>query len=229
MGRKLAVGSDSSAPASTSLLPRAGATAQPERPAAHETSGGIVGMYPGLDILTELGRVTIAGSRLDIQMGMLWHHLDRSIDPDHARRASGAKQCEHVRALAESRLVGELRDQVLTVVDGAETARRRRNEIVHQDWLLRGPDAMRPVAELAHLGPAELPTYLEEWERESKASQDWQRVPSKTMDVVAAQTVEELRDVERALAHVTTDVSGLVFRVASSRETGRPPGYVHGR
>jgi hypothetical protein len=49
------------------------------------------------------------------------------------------------------------------------------------------------------------------------------------MDVVAAQTVEELRDVERALAHVTNDVSGLVFRVASSRETGRPPGYVHGR
>jgi hypothetical protein len=73
------------------------------------------------------------------------------------------------------------------------------------------------------------PTYLEEWERESKASQNWQRVPSKTMDVVAAQTVEELRDVERALAHVTTEVSGLVFRVASSRETGRPPGYVHGR
>jgi hypothetical protein len=70
--------------------------------------------------------------------------------------------------------------------------------------------------------------YLEEWERESKASQDWRRVPSKSADVVSAQTLEELRGVERELAEVTTVVSGLTFRVASSRETGRPPGYVHG-
>jgi hypothetical protein len=76
--------------------------------------------------------------------------------------------------------------------------------------------------------PADMPKYLEEWERESKTSQDWRRVPSKSIDVVSAHTLEELRSVERELAEVPTMVSSLTFRVASSRETGRPPGYVHG-
>ncbi len=86
---------------------------------------------------------------------------------------------------------------------------------------------MRPIAEPARVDPADMPKYLEEWERESKTSQDWRRVPSKRTDVVSAQTWEELRGVERDLAEVTTVVSGLTFRVASSREAGRPPGYVH--
>jgi hypothetical protein len=120
-----------------------------------------------------------------------------------------------------------MQDQVLAAVDMADAARKKRNEIVHQDWLLRGPDAMRPVADLARVDPADLPRYLEAWERESKTSQDWQRVPSRSTDVVPAQTIEELGGLERQLAEVTTVVSGLTFRVASSRETGIPPGYVH--
>ena len=86
---------------------------------------------------------------------------------------------------------------------------------------------MRPVAELARVDPANMQNYLQEWERESKASQDWRRVPSKSTDVISAQTVEELRLIERELAEVTTVVCRLTFRVASSRETGRPRGYVH--
>lgn len=185
-------------------------------------------MYPAPDVLQEVGRVTIAGSRLDIQMGILWHHLDRALDIDRARRASGAVQCQNVRALGKTKLVGELRDQVLAAVDAADAARLRRNEIVHQDWLLRGRDAMRPVAELKDVIPQDMAEYVEDWERESRASQDWLRVPSKSTDVMAAQSVEELREVERELARVTTIVSGLTFAVASSRETGNPPGYVQG-
>jgi hypothetical protein len=184
-------------------------------------------MYPGPDVLEEVGRVTIAGSRLDIQMGMLWHHLDRATDLDHARRSPGALQSRSIRRLAQSRLVGDMRREALAAVDAADLARARRNEIVHQDWLLRGPDAMRPVAELARVDPADMQKYLEDWERESKGSQDWRRVPSKSMDVISAQTVEELRFVERELSEVTTVVCRLTFRVASSRETGRPRGYVH--
>jgi hypothetical protein len=75
-----------------------------------------------------------------------------------------------------------MQEQVLAAVDAADAARTKRNEIVHQDWLLRGPDAMRPVSELARVDPADMPKYLEEWERESKTSQDWQRVPSKSTD-----------------------------------------------
>jgi hypothetical protein len=184
-------------------------------------------MYPGPDILQEVGRVTIAGSRLDLQMGMLWHHLDRNVDLEACRRARGAKQRERVRALAEHRLTGALRTEVLAAVNAAEVAQERRNAIVHQDWVLRGGDAMRPVSELNDVPPEDLPAYLEEWERESKASLDWQRVPSRSIEIVPALTFDELRQVERQLAGATDDVSRLTFRVASSRETGRPPGYVH--
>ena len=88
---------------------------------------------------------------------------------------------------------------------------------------------MRPVSEFAELAREDLPTYLEEWERESKSSQDWQRVAAHGVDVIPAQTLAELREVERALAAATTQVSALTFRVATSPETGSPPGYEHPR
>lgn len=178
-------------------------------------------------MLLEVGRVTIAGSRLDVQMGLLWHHLDRSVDNEVTRKAKGATQCEQVRRRARERLTGSLQADVLAAVDVAEASRAKRNEIVHQDWLLHGRAAMRPVAELALIDESNLAAYLDEWERESNASQDWQRVPAHSMDVVPAQTVEELRRVEREIAAATMLVSQLIFRVASSRETGRPPGYRH--
>jgi hypothetical protein len=65
-------------------------------------------------------------------------------------------------------------EQVVAAVVAAEAARTRRNEIVHQDWLLRGRDAMRSVSELARITSEDLPAYLEEWERESRTSKDWQ-------------------------------------------------------
>ncbi len=164
---------------------------------------------------------------MDVQMGMLWHHLDRRVKLEDSRRAPGAEQCKRVRRLAAERLTGDLFEEVVAAVAAAEAARVRRNEIVHQDWLLRGRDATRPVTELARIAPEDLSAYLEEWERESKASQEWQRVPSRSVDVVPAQTLDELRNVERELATATDLVSALTFRVASSRETGRPPGYVH--
>lgn len=86
---------------------------------------------------------------------------------------------------------------------------------------------MRPVAEFAQIAPQDQATYLEEWERESKASPDWQRVPPRSVDVLPAQTLDDLRGVERELAAVTGRVTRLTLRVASSRESGRPPGYVH--
>lgn len=184
-------------------------------------------MYPGPDVLEEVGRVTIAGSRLDIQMGILWHHLDRSVELDRARSESGSKQCQHIHRLAIEKLTGELREQVLAVTEMAEVARRARNDVVHQDWLLRGLDGMRTITELALVEPADLPKYLDEWERESKASQQWQRVPPRSTEVAPAQTLVDLRRTERALAKATNAASALTFRVASSRETGSPPGYVH--
>src|SRR4051794_1393328 len=100
-------------------------------------------MYPGPDILQEVGRITIAGSRLDIRMGFLWHHLDRTVPEERARKALGSVQCREVKRLAQERLTGPMQEQVLAAVEAAEAARLRRNEIIHQGWLLRGHDANR--------------------------------------------------------------------------------------
>jgi hypothetical protein len=72
-----------------------------------------------------------------------------------------------------------------------------------------------------------MPAYVEHWERESKDSEDWFRVPRRDINVFPAQPLEELREIERALASATNQVSALTFRVASSRETGAPPGHIH--
>jgi hypothetical protein len=184
-------------------------------------------MYPGPEVLQEVGRVTIAGSRLDLQMGLLWHHLDRKTPFEETRRKGGGEQDRQVRKLAKVRLTGPLQDRVLAAATLADTARNRRNEIVHQDWLLRGREAMRPVSEWLALAPEDQAGYLEQWERESKDSEAWLRVPSRGTNVEDAQSLEDLIAVERALSEATDRVTELTYAVASSRETGTPPGYVH--
>jgi hypothetical protein len=86
---------------------------------------------------------------------------------------------------------------------------------------------MRPVTEYLALPSEEQASYVDAWRREAKTSREWQRVPARSVDVVPAQTLEDLRQVERELADATDLVTALTFRVASSRETGQPPGYLH--
>ena len=56
------------------------------------------------------------------------------------------------------------------------------------------------------------------------ASPEWQRVPSRSVEVVPAQTLDELRQVEPELVAAAELVTQLTFAAASSRETGKPPG-----
>jgi hypothetical protein len=85
---------------------------------------------------------------------------------------------------------------------------------------------MRPVRDFAELRGDELRAYRVEWEREARESGDWQRVPHDSIEVVPVQTLDELREVERALAHATDLVTSLTFSVASAREGGPPGGWL---
>jgi hypothetical protein len=111
--------------------------------------------YPGKELLAEISRVIIAGSRLDLWMGFLWHHLDPTmVDVVRARRARASWQEEEVRRLASERLRGEMHDQVIAAVDAAARARLQRNEMVHQDWVLRFPPTEfvgKPLADVNQL------------------------------------------------------------------------------
>ena len=63
------------------------------------------GVYPAQELLQEVGRVTIAGARLEVQMGALWWQLDRgSVDEITARKDSISMQVANVRRLAGIRL-----------------------------------------------------------------------------------------------------------------------------
>jgi MoxR-like ATPase len=115
---------------------------------------------------------------------------------------------------------------VLAAVDGADAARVERNKVVHQDWVLRHADAMRSVGDLASVTEGDLASYLDEWRREAKESAHWQSVPHDSIEVVRAQTLDDLRAVEQALAAATDRVTELTFSVASAREAGTPPGWV---
>lgn len=179
-------------------------------------------------MLAEVGRVAIAGARLDLQAGLLWHHLDRDVPFEISRRKPGREQRKRLAVLATQRLCGGgLQQAVLAAISSVEAAQRRRNEVIHQDWVLRGREAMRSVTEIAAVADEDLGGYLEDWQREAKESSNWQRVPAREIDVVPAQALEELRAVEREMAAVTAAVSELVFAVAGSRETGKPLSYVH--
>ena len=184
-------------------------------------------MYPAEELLQEVGRVTIAGSRLEIQMGLLWWHLDKDhVSAETTRKLGIDKQAKAIRTLADTNLWGDLQSAVLEAVEAAKNAADHRNNIVHQDWVLRGRDAMRSVADVPDFTSyRELSRYVDQWEREARDSPDWLRQPSKSLDLVRAQTLPELVKVERALAAATDRVTWLVFAVASARNAGRPAGW----
>jgi hypothetical protein len=185
-------------------------------------------VYPAQELLQEVGRVAIAGARLEVQMGRLWWQLDKgSVDEIAARKSSISRQVDNVRKLAEVQLSGYLQAGVQQAAAEAESASDLRNNVVHQDWVLRGPDAMRPATELASLNSQDdLDVYLGEWDREARTSPDWLRMPARSLDLVPGQTVEQLKSVERRLAAAADRVAALVFAVASARETGHPTGWV---
>ncbi|MGK5112776.1 hypothetical protein [Geodermatophilus sp. CPCC 205506] len=183
-------------------------------------------MYPGSEVLQEVGRITIAGSRLDLAMANLWHHLDRYVPYEETRKRAGAEQDRWVRLLAEVRLVGPLRDRVLKAVMATEDARRRRNNVVHQDWVLEARHE-RPLQELLDLSGEEEAAYLHEWQRQARDSLAWQRIPPRKTQPEPAPSLDELIAIERVLARVTDEITSLTFVVASSREFGIPIGYVH--
>ncbi|MDQ6947405.1 MAG: hypothetical protein M3256_14330 [Actinomycetota bacterium] len=59
---------------------------------------------------------------------------------------------------------------MLAAVSTVEAAQKRRNEVIHQDWVLRGRDAMRLVTEIGAVADEALGGYLEDWQRQAKES-----------------------------------------------------------
>jgi hypothetical protein len=182
-------------------------------------------VYPGAKVLEEIGRIAIAASRLDAAMGRLWAHLDRSLNESDCQRKPASAQVKGVRIAAEAQLLGNLKREVLDAVDAARTVSERRNALMHQEWLIRGNHVMRPVSELASVPAEILEDYFEDWAREARDADRWQVADGRSQAIETAQTLAELTAIEKDLRGAADRVTGLTFVVASSRETGSPPGY----
>lgn len=183
-------------------------------------------MYPGADVLEEVGRVTIAGARLDLQLAYICWHLDPHGEPfSDLRPMAGAKLSQRARRQAAEKLEGALLAEVVTALDDADVLRRERNEVIHQEWVLRGSDAMVSAEEVLEMTEEELQTFMADFERRGTPSLDWLRLPARSTDLGPAHLVDDLRDLERRLGGLLGRLVHLVFKVASARETGSPPGY----
>lgn len=187
-------------------------------------------MYPSPEELEEVGRVTIAGSRIDVALSHLWWQLSPDLDPDKLRTVQGAQAREAVGRLTRERLSGELREEVLQVLRDIEPVVRGRNEVVHQDWILRGEAGFDPVSDLIGLDQDGLNAYVEAKGREARPSSDWQKLPSRSRQLQDPESIEEslsmLRQLESELRGVHQRIDGMVFRVASARVAGIPAGWV---
>lgn len=183
-------------------------------------------MYPDERTLMEVGRVAIAAGRLDAELGRLWWHLAPDLVTElDARKASAWKARDGITTLAKERLAAEHRDKVLAVVDDVKAAQDQRNAVLHANWLLRGDDALRPVAEFLALHPTEREAYLTEWDRAATASDGWLRQPNDALELTDPHHLDELVALERRLSDVTTAVVRCHFVIASMRESGIPPGW----
>lgn len=199
-------------------------------PRKHPGRNRVAGQYPTGEVLEELDPVTIAGVRLDLQLAFLLHSIDPAVELlGRVRPLSGSELTRRVRMRAELHLDEPLHGIVLTLADDVDAVRRERNELVHGEWLLRGSDATRPAAEVIAAvdgtDPADAEAYVRAWEREAKASPEWQRLLARSLELEPPPTLDELVAVEHRLGAVAVRVVEVTYAVASSRDTGTPPGY----
>jgi hypothetical protein len=186
-------------------------------------------MYPGDALLVEVGRVAIAGARLEIWMGFLWWHLHPAIDELRARKSSFRAQREAVLALAEERLhEGPLRDSVLAVVAAAKQALDRRHEVIHQDWVLNTQEHIRAEGDLLRFFGPDLADNVDHVERYAHDSENWSRIPTRGLKAEDALTRAELVEIERQLSRATQNLIYVVRDVASARQADHPPVYRRG-
>lgn len=180
-------------------------------------------MYPDEQTLMEVGRITIAAGRLDADLGALWWQLaPDQVDELDARRAPAGKIREKLKALATERLDTAHRDALVGFVDEVLVVHTQRNAVMHSRWLLRDQDAMRPVSEFLALSEEQRGAYIEQWEREARASEGWRRQANDSMEQGDPHRLDELIAIERRIANASHVAQQWNFRIASMRVAGGP-------
>jgi hypothetical protein len=163
------------------------------------------------EVLLEVGRTTVAASRLDLALTRLWNTLDRTTKGRRVRGGKGVRA--RVRRLACERLTGHLLDELLEAMDTAEDLARNGNALLHQDWAVADPAGSPPS------GPA--------GPHDPDGLVRWHSLPPVTdgEEGGAGDVVPALRRLEARLTELTGRLDDLTNAVARARDLGDPPDW----
>jgi len=185
--------------------------------------------YPPKGILAEVGRVAIAGARLDYQLFQIWRHLDPDLHDAgkktaaHRERVVAARSRpnqyqEVIKRRAREHLVEHWAAYVIGEVEAQDKLRVQRDSLIHQDWVFRGVYAPY-TADFLGLDEEEQAALVEEHERATISAAGWLTLGKDEPDFLSeAQEIEQLIDTERSLRAMTDRLNACVHRVANLRE-----------
>ena len=195
---------------------------------------------PSDDVLLEVGRLTLATSRVDHGLSQLWSTLDRTATGRKVRGGKGMRA--RVRRLACERLTGYLLDELLQAVDTAEELARAQHALLHRPWALTGatgssgPGDERPAP---HPGLADHPRPPQRWRRAPDDLSRWR--PATAAGDTAEDTagagasspdaagdddvIPALQRLRTQTAELAEHHSVLACGVARARDLGDPPDW----
>ena len=193
---------------------------------------------PSDDVLLEVGRLTLATSRVDQGLSQLWSTLDRTAAGRRIRGGKGMRA--RIRRLACDRLTGYLLDELLQAVDTAEELARSQHALLHQPWALTeatgdgGPDGESPGGpggEHATPRPAadDHPRHPHRWRRAPDDLSRWR--PASTSGAVSSppgaadDVLPALQRPHAETAELAEHLDDLACGVARARDLGDPPDW----
>ncbi|WP_432519224.1 hypothetical protein [Kineococcus sp. SYSU DK006] len=171
---------------------------------------------PSDDVLLEVGRLTLATSRVDQGLSQLWSTLDRTAAGRRIRGGKGMRA--RIRRLAAERLTGYLLDELLQAVDTAEDLARSQHALLHQPWALTGTTGDGEDGEPDGESRGE-----HRWRRAPDDLSRWR--PATSPPGAAGDVLPALQRLHAQTAELAEHLSDLACGVARARDLGDPPDW----
>ncbi|HEX5334051.1 MAG TPA: hypothetical protein VFW79_15560 [Cellulomonas sp.] len=176
--------------------------------------------YPPAEISTEIGRITIAATRVDRELALNLVAI-RHPDPlEELLKRNSSRLLEIAERRFEELFENDLLESALQDLATARSALDYRHSVAHTIWNLSGAPAAISIADLAGAESEEAMDHLLRRDVDSPA---WETLHPKSQGA-GPQSLKELRPIRANLEHAQEDLQALRFKLASALFSGTPPG-----
>lgn len=176
--------------------------------------------YPPAEISAEIGRVTIAATRVDRELALNLVAIRHPAPFEELLRQNSSDLLKTARRCFEELFEGDLLESALQDLAAARTALDYRHSVAHTIWNLNGAPAAISVAELAE---AESEEAMDRLLRRDVDSPAWETLHPKSRGA-GPRSLEELRPIRVDLERAQEALQELRFKLASALFAGTPPG-----